>query len=140
MAVIRGFRAFLLRGNVIDLAVGVVIGAAFNSVVQALVRDFITPMISLIGDEPNYAALRSRVRHTDFYYGDFLNNLISFLIVAAVVYFFVVTPFSELSERFMPRPQPAPMRECPYCLSKVPKAARKCMFCTADLDPVTARE
>ena len=134
MAVIRGFRAFLLRGNVIDLAVGVVVGAAFNSVVQAFVRDFVTPLIALIGGQPNYGALRFTVRHTDFYYGDFLNNLISFLIVAGVVYFLVVTPFNELSDRFMAKPQPAPTRECPYCLSKVPKQARKCMFCTSELE------
>lgn len=139
MAVIRGFRAFLLRGNVIDLAVGVVVGAAFNSVVQALVRDFITPLIALMGGQADYS-MRIRFRGTVFFVGDFLNSLLSFVIVAAVVYFLVVTPFSELSDRFMPKPQPAPMRECPYCLSRVPKAAQKCMYCTTDLTPVSAPE
>ena len=139
MAVIRGFRAFLLRGNVIDLAVGVVVGAAFNSVVQALVRDFITPLIALMGGQADYS-MRVRFHGTVFLVGDFLNNLLSFVIVAAVVYFLVVTPFSELSDRFMPKPQPAPMRECPYCLSRVPKAARKCMYCTTDLERAAAAE
>ena len=138
MAVIRGFRAFLLRGNVIDLAVGVVVGAAFNSVVQALVRDFITPLIALIGGQHGYGDIKFSVDHTEFLVGDFLNSLISFMIVAGVVYFFVVTPFSSLAERFMPQPQPAPMRECPYCLSKVPKGASKCMFCTSELQPSAA--
>lgn len=131
---IRGFRAFLLRGNVIDLAVGVVVGAAFNSVVQALVRDFITPLIALIGGQDTYADLKFTVHQTGFAVGDFLNNLISFVIVAAVVYFFVVTPYTSLVDRFAPKPQPAPMRQCPRCLSKVPKGASRCMFCTSDLE------
>ena len=136
MAVIRGFRAFLLRGNVIDLAVGVVVGAAFNSVVQALVRDFITPLIALIGGQRSYEELRFTVRHTDFAVGDFLNNLISFVIVSAVVYFLVVTPFTSLADRCMPQPHPAPMRECPRCFSNVPRQATRCMYCTSDITPL----
>jgi large conductance mechanosensitive channel len=133
MAVIRGFRAFLLRGNVIDLATAVVIGAAFNSLVMALVRDFVTPLIAMFGGKRDYSELRFVIRGTDFYAGDFLNVAISFLIVSATLYFFVVMPFNRLAERFMPQPQPAPMRECPYCLANVPKAASKCMYCTSDL-------
>lgn len=135
MAVIRGFRGFLLRGNVIDLAVGVVVGAAFNSVVQALVRDFITPLLEMAGGQPN-SHIVFRVRGSDFLLGDFLNSAISFFIVAGVVYFVVVAPFSRLADRFMPRPQAAPMRECPRCLSNVPEAATRCMYCTSDLRPL----
>ena len=138
MAVIRGFRGFLLRGNVIDLAVGVVIGAAFNSVVQALVRDFVTPLIEALGGHPD-SHLLLRVGGATFLVGDFINNALSFLIVAAVVYFFVVAPFTRLADRFMPKPHPAPMRDCPQCLANVPQAARKCMYCTSELTPLARR-
>src|SRR5579864_775558 len=113
MAAIRGFRAFLLRGNVIDLAVGVVVGTAFNSVVQAIVRDFISPLIAITGGQKSYLDLKFTIRGADFAAGDFINALISFLIVAGVVYFFVVAPFSRLADRLLPKPQPAPTRECP---------------------------
>jgi large conductance mechanosensitive channel len=137
MAVIKGFRAFVLRGNVIDLATGIVVGAAFNSVVQGFVTAFVNPLIQLFGAPAKYGALAFQVRGVSFPYGQFVNSAVSFVIVCAVVYFFVVTPYHELQVRFMPSPQPAPTRECPFCLSKVPQRARKCMYCTSELAPST---
>lgn len=129
----RGFRDFLLRGNVVDLAVAVVIGAAFGAVVAALVKDLLTPLIAAIGGKPDFSALSFTVNHSVFRYGDFLNAVISFLIVAAVIYFFVVAPFTRLMERFHPRRAEAPQKDCPYCLSSVPAAASRCPFCTSQL-------
>ncbi len=128
-----GFRTFLLRGNVVDLAVAVVIGAAFGAVVTAFVRDIITPLIAAIGGKPNFGALTFTINHSKFFYGDFINFLISFLIVAAVVYYFAVVPYGRLMDRFKPQPEPAPTRGCPYCTSSIAQAATRCPFCTADL-------
>ena len=132
---LREFRAFVLRGNVVDLAVGVVIGAAFTSVVNALVRDLITPLIAAVGGSSDFGALAFTINGSRFAYGDFLNALISFLLIAAVVYFLVVLPVNRLMERFRPEPQPAPTRDCPECLSKIPQDARRCPQCTAQLAP-----
>ena len=127
-----GFRKFLLRGNLVDLAVAVVIGAAFGALVTKLVADFITPLIAAIAGKRDFSALKFTVHNSTFLYGDFLNGLISFLLIAAVVYFFVVAPFSKLLERFKPAPdEPAPTKECSECLSSIPAAARKCAFCTS---------
>src|SRR5689334_22247243 len=97
-----GFRKFLLRGNLVDLAVAVVIGAAFGALVTALVRDFITPLLAAIGGKPNFGALHFTLHHSRFLYGDFINALLAFLILAAVIYFLVVVPFSRLLERYKP--------------------------------------
>ena len=131
-----GFRKFLLRGNLVDLAVAVVIGAAFGALVTGLVKDLITPLIAAIGGKPDFGGLFFTVNGSRFAYGDFLNLLISFLIIAAVVYFLVVLPFSALIERFKPMPSPAPTRDCPHCLSAIPEAATVCAFCTRDVDAV----
>jgi large conductance mechanosensitive channel len=129
-----GFKKFLLRGNVVDLAVAVVVGAAFSAVVQALVKDLITPLIGAFGGVPDFSALFFTINNSRFLIGDFINAVIGFALVAAVVYYFVVLPVSTLMERFAPEPpKPAPTRECPLCLSKIPKAARRCAFCAADL-------
>jgi large conductance mechanosensitive channel len=129
-----GFRKFLLRGNVVDLAVAVVIGAAFGTVVQALVKDLITPLIGALGGVPDFSALFFTVNGSKFLIGDFINALLSFVVIAAVVYYFVVMPVGRLMDRYGPKPpEAAPTRECPFCLSKIPKAARRCAFCTADL-------
>jgi large conductance mechanosensitive channel len=129
-----GFRKFLLRGNVVDLAVAVVIGAAFGSVVQALVKDLLTPLIGAFGGVPDFSALFFTVNNSRFLIGDFINALVSFLFIAAVVYYFVVLPVGKLMDRFAPEPpKPAPTRECPFCLSKIPKAASRCAFCTSDV-------
>ncbi|HEY8317701.1 MAG TPA: large conductance mechanosensitive channel protein MscL [Amnibacterium sp.] len=129
-----GFKKFLLRGNLVDLAVAFVIGAAFAALVTGLVKDLITPLIAAIGGKSNFAALSFTINHSKFLYGDFLNLLISFLIVSAVVYFLIVVPFSRLLERFKPTPdQPAPVQDCPHCLSSIPQAATVCAFCTRDV-------
>ena len=131
---LKGFRAFVLRGNVVDLAIAVVIGAAFGAVVTALVSDFITPIIAAFGGQPDFSALYFTINGSKFAYGHFLNAVISFLIIAAVVYFFVVVPVNKLMARFKPTAeQPTPTKDCPYCLSSIPVAAVRCAFCTADL-------
>jgi large conductance mechanosensitive channel len=129
-----GFKKFLLRGNVVDLAVAVVIGAAFGAVVQALVKDLITPLIGAFGGVPDFSALFFTINGSKFLIGDFINAVLGFVMIAAVIYYFVVMPVGRLMDRFAPEPpKPAPTRECPLCLSKIPKAARRCAFCTADL-------
>ncbi len=128
---LKGFGQFLMRGNVIDLAVAVVIGAAFGAVVTALVKDLLTPLIAAIVGKPNFAALAFTIHHSRFAIGDFINALISFVLVAAAIYFFVVTPMNAMVARFR-SPEAAPaFRECPECLSDIPLAARRCKFCTA---------
>src|SRR5438067_2371438 len=125
-----GFRKFLLRGNLVDLAVAVIIGAAFATLIAALTKDFITPLLAAIGGKPDFNALTFTVNKSTFHYGDFVNAVIAFAILAAVLYFFVVVPFSKLLERYKPAPdEPAPLKECPECLSSIPAAAGKCAFC-----------
>jgi large conductance mechanosensitive channel len=127
-----GFKKFLLRGNLVDLAVAVMIGAAFATLVTALTADFITPLLAAIGGKPDFGQLSFTVNDSKFHYGDFINALIAFLILAAVLYFLVVVPFSKLLDRFKPAPdEPAPTKDCTECLSSIPAAARKCAFCTS---------
>jgi large conductance mechanosensitive channel len=128
-----GFRKFLLRGNVIDLAVAVVIGAAFTSVVQALVKDLITPLIGAFGGVPDFSALFFTVNGSKFLIGDFINAVVAFAIVAAVIYYLIVLPFSAFIER-VSTPVATTTRECPFCLSKIPIKARRCAFCTSDVE------
>ena len=130
-----GFKKFLLRGNVVDLAVAVVIGAAFGAVVQALVKDIVTPIIGAFGGVPDFSAWFFTINGSKFLIGDFINALLGFVIIAAVVYYFVVLPVQRLMDRYKGEPPVAPVttRECPYCLSKVPLAATKCAFCTSEL-------
>lgn len=132
----KEFRKFILRGNVVDLAVGVVIGAAFNGVVQALVKDMITPIISAFGGGSHFENASFTVHKSVFLYGDFLNTLISFVIVAAAVFFFVVQPINKLTE-FTQRnkeTEETTTKKCPYCLSVIPKDAIRCGFCTSKLE------
>lgn len=129
-----GFRKFLLRGNLIDLAVAFVIGTAFTAIVTALVKDLITPLIAAAGGKPNFGNLSFTVNHSKFAYGDFSNALVTFVIIAAVVYFLVVVPVGRLLD-MLTRKQAAAERECPQCLGSIPIAARKCMYCTSDLTP-----
>ncbi len=131
---LKGFREFILRGNVIDLAVGIMVGAAFNSVVTALVKDLMTPLIAAVATQPNFSALTFTIRGSQFSYGDFLNNLISFLILAATIYFFIVLPVNKLNERMHKGPPPeATTKTCPECLSNIPIKATRCAYCTAKL-------
>ena len=136
---LKGFRDFILRGNVVDLAVAVVIGAAFGAVVKALVENLITPLIGAIIGEPDFGGLSFTIRDSVFGYGNVINALITFLSVAAVVYFFVVNPMNLIQERLKPgKPVDEPTRGCPECLSDIPRAARRCAFCTAQVTPETA--
>lgn len=131
----KGFKAFLLRGNLVELAVAVVIGVAFNSVVQALVANIITPLISAIGGKPNFGYLTANVGHGVITYGLFLNALIEFLIVAAVVYFLIVAPIAKVLA-FAERSKAATQRDCPECLSQIPVQATRCKFCTTAVRPL----
>ena len=131
----KGFRAFLLRGNLIELAVAVVIGTAFGAIVTALVKDLITPLIAAIGGKPNFSALKFTVNTSQFLYGDFFNALISFVIIAAVIYFLVVSPMVRFIA-FTQRKREATDRPCPECLSDIPIQATRCKFCTATVPPV----
>jgi large conductance mechanosensitive channel len=127
----EGFKKFILRGNVVDLAIGVVIGAAFTSVVNALVKSLITPLIGVFGGVPDFSAWAFTINGSLFAIGEFINALLSFLIVAAVLYWFVVVPVNRLmSLRKTDEPVGPRTRECPACLSKIPIAATRCAFCT----------
>ena len=130
-----GFRKFLVRGNVVDLAVGIVVGGAFSNVVQALVKDLITPLLGLFGGGPNAAGWAVQIAGQTFQVGDIVNAVISFLLIAAVVYFLVVLPVNALMDRYKPEPKPAPTKECPECLSSIPQEARRCRECGAQLAP-----
>ncbi len=130
------FRQFVLRGNVVDLAVAVVIGAAFGAVVASMVEDLITPLIAAVAGKSDFSGLTFELRGSEFRYGEFLNALLSFFVIAAVVFFFVVKPLNTLLARL--RPEPAvdqPTRACPECLSDIPAPARRCAFCTAEVAP-----
>lgn len=132
MNMVRGFKAFLLRGNVIDLAVAVVIGTAFGVVITAFVKDLVTPLIAAIGGQPNFSGLYFTVNNSRFLYGEFFNALIAFVIIAAVIYFFVVVPYTALVERSRKEPPADPTtKKCTECLSEIPKDARRCAFCTS---------
>jgi large conductance mechanosensitive channel len=131
------FRAFILRGNVVDLAVAVVIGAAFSGIINSLVANLITPLIAAIGGQPDFSNLTFTINGSVFRYGAFLNSLISFLIVAAVIFFLVVKPINALMAR-MGRGAEAkiPSHECPYCKSAIPVTATKCAYCASEVEPV----
>ncbi len=131
----KGFRAFLLRGNLVDLAVAVVVGVAFNSVIQALVADLVGPLIAAFGGQPNFSKLSFTINHSTFHYGAFLNALISFVIVAVVVYFLIVAPVDRVLS-IVNRNKAATQRACPECLSQIPVGATRCMYCTATVPPV----
>jgi large conductance mechanosensitive channel len=126
---LSGFKQFILRGNVVDMAVGVVIGAAFGTVVTALTKDLLTPLIAAIVGKPDFSANSFKVGETLFPIGDFINAAVSFLLVAAAVYFFVVTPVNALMARFKDPAAPT-TKPCPQCLSEIPIAAKRCAHCT----------
>ena len=132
------FKKFVLRGNVVDLAVAVVIGAAFTAVITAFVKDFITRLIAAIFGKQDFSNLYFTVNHSQFNYGAFINALLSFLIVATVVFFAVVLPLNALMKRMnlLPTEEPEPeTRPCPQCLSDIPVAAHRCAFCTSEVTP-----
>ena len=128
----KGFKAFLLRGNVVELAIAVVIGVAFGVVITAFVKDLVTPLIAAIGGKPDFSGLYFTVNTSKFLYGDFINAVIAFLIIAAVIYFGVVLPYQAFVERSRREPPPDPTtKKCTECLSEIPKEARRCAFCTS---------
>ncbi len=130
-----GFRKFLMRGNLIELAVAVVIGVAFNTVIQALISDIIGPLIGAIAGKPNFGALTFTINHSRFTYGLFINALLSFVIIAAVVYFLIISPMARVMAR-ADRNKEASTRQCPQCLSDIPVGATRCMYCTSELPPI----
>jgi large conductance mechanosensitive channel len=135
MALLTDFKKFLLRGNVVDLAVAVVVGTAFTAVVKALVTDILTPVIALIFGQPNFESLSFTINHSHFRYGDLVNNLFTFLSVSAAMFFFVVTPINVLmSRRAHEDPE---SKECPECTSAIPFRAKRCPMCTTQLSPAT---
>ncbi len=126
----KGFKAFLLRGNVVDLAVGVVIGIACGVVITAFVKDLVTPLIAALGGKPDFANLYFTINNSKFLYGDFLNALLAFALIAAVIYFFVVLPINALVERSRKEPPADPTtKKCTECLSEIPVGAKRCAFC-----------
>jgi large conductance mechanosensitive channel len=130
------FKKFVLRGNVLDLAVAVVVGLAFTAVITAFVADLITPLIAAIFGKPDFSNLTFRINGSVFRYGSFINALLSFVIIATVVFFAVVVPLTALMRRMnvLPKDEPEPeTRECPECLSDIPVAARRCAFCTTEV-------
>lgn len=132
---LKDFRKFILRGNTVDLAVAVVVGAAFNAIVQSLVKGLVTPLIAAVGGKPNFSGMYFMLHNSKFLYGDFINAIVSFLIVATVVFFFVVQPVNKLTtltNRSKTSEEPT-NKKCPECLSEIPKAATRCAFCTSRL-------
>ena len=134
MKVLIGFKEFIARGNVVDLAVAVVIGAAFTALVTSMVQDLLTPVIAAIFGEPDFSALSFTINGSEFRYGNFLNALIAFLSVAAAVYFFIVAPMNAYKDH-VAEDEDSTHRDCPECLSEVPVAATRCAHCTTQLSP-----
>ena len=136
---LKEFKKFILRGNVVDLAVAVVVGAAFTAVVNAIVKDIITPLIGAIYKTQSFSTAHFTINGSQFLYGDLINAIITFLAVSAVVFFLVVQPLNHLQMRSARNKVPAEPteRKCPECLSEIPKAASRCMYCTAKITPLT---
>lgn len=131
----KGFRQFLMRGNVIDLAVAVVIGAAFGGVISAFVRDLLTPLIAAIGGQPDFSSIAFTINGSQFLIGDFINALVTFVLVSAVIYFLVVVPMARIKSR---QETAAPtMRQCPECLSDMPFQARRCAHCGLEVASIS---
>ncbi len=132
---LKGFGQFLMRGNVVDLAVAVVIGAAFGAIVTSLVKDLITPLIAAIVGKPDFSAISFQINNSNFAIGDFINALVSFLLVATAIYFFVVLPMNSITSRLKKPDETPALKECDQCLSEIPAAAKRCKFCTSTLAP-----
>ena len=126
----KGFKTFLLQGNVVQLATAVVIGVAFGVVITAFVKDLVTPLVAAIGGQPDFSSLSFTINNSKFLYGDFLNALIAFLVIAAVIYFFVIIPYTAWMARSKKEaPADPTTKRCPECLSEIPIDARRCAFC-----------
>ena len=131
----KGFKQFLLRGNVVDLAVGVVIGAAFGSVVNSLVKGLLTPFIAAVVKQPDFSSISFTIHGSKFLFGDFVNSVVSFIIIASAVYFAVVLPMTALMAKVQREEKPTQpsTKKCPECLSEIPIDARRCAHCTQPL-------
>jgi large conductance mechanosensitive channel len=136
---VSGFKAFLMRGNLISLAVAIVVGTAFTAVVTAFVADIITPLIAAVAGKPNFSSLTFTVHHSRFEYGLFINAVLSFVIIAAVVYWLVVSPTVALTARLAKKAD-ATTKDCPECLSTIPIAASRCMYCTVEQPTTTTAQ
>lgn len=132
----KGFKEFILRGNVAALAVAFVIGGAFATLIAGFVKDFVTPLIAIPGSGPDFANYTFTIGHGTFHYGDFINLVLAFLVIAAAIYFILVLPMQRMEERRAAEATDVTTRDCPECLSKIPAAARRCAFCTAEVPPV----
>jgi large conductance mechanosensitive channel len=131
------FKAFLMRGNVVDLAVAVVLGVAFAAVVTSLVEDIITPIIGIIFGEPDFSGMTFTINDSTFYYGSFINALFTFVTIAAAIFFFVVVPYNKVTAMMRKEdPVDPTIRKCPECLSDIPAEATRCSFCTTQVQPV----
>jgi large conductance mechanosensitive channel len=140
MKLVKEFRQFLLRGNMVDLAIAVVIGIAFGALITALVKDLLTPLIAAIAGKQDFSNLTFMLHKSLFHYGDFINALIAFIIVAAALFFFVVLPINALISRSRKQPPADPTtRKCPECLSEIPIEARRCAHCTSVVPPVATQ-
>jgi large conductance mechanosensitive channel len=135
--ILTGFRDFISRGNVVELAVAVVVGVAFTALVTSLVEDLLTPIIAAIFGQPDFSDLTFTINDSVFRYGAFLNAVIAFLSVAAAVYFFVVVPMEKINQRRSAGAEET-TKKCPECLSEIPVEAKRCAFCTAELRPGSA--
>ncbi|GAB3723905.1 large conductance mechanosensitive channel protein MscL [Nocardiopsis nanhaiensis] len=133
----EGFKKFLLQGNLVQLAVAVVIGSVFASLITAFTEGFITPLLGIFGGVPTFGDLYFEINDSQFMYGAFVDSLISFLLTAAILYFFVVMPLGKLMEKFI-KAEEATTRECPYCFSDISKQASKCPNCTSEVTPEVA--
>ncbi len=132
---LKGFRDFITRGNLVELAVAFVIGVAFAALLKAFIGDLITPILAAFGGSPNFSNLSFTINNSNFLYGDFIDALLTFLLTAAVIYYFVVLPYQRIRERFDTKPAgAATTRPCPYCISDVPITATRCPFCTSQLE------
>jgi large conductance mechanosensitive channel len=133
---IKDFKKFILKGNVVDLAVAVVIGAAFGTIVTALVKDLVTPIIGAIGGKPDFSDLYFTLNKSKFMYGDFLNAVVSFLLIASVIFFLVIQPINKLTalSNRNKTPEDPTEKKCPECLSTIPKAATRCAFCASKVE------
>lgn len=137
----KGFRQFLLRGNVVDMAVGVVVGAAFGTVVTSLVKDLLTPFLAAVVRKPDFSAFSFTIHGGKFLYGDFINSIVSFVIIAAAVYFAVVLPVNALMAKIQREDKPTQpsTKKCPQCLSEIPIDARRCAHCTQPVEQSVAQ-
>lgn len=135
MSALSDFKQFILRGNVVDLAIGIVVGAAFGTVVQAFVTDLLTPLVAIFGSGVDFSSYSFTIGNGKFLYGDFINAVLSFLIIAAVVFFLVVRPVNHLMARSKTEPEvEQTTRDCPYCVSSIPITATRCPFCTSEVE------